>query len=619
VASPKKPAQKAKPLSKPAKARAAWASLHSAFRTPHSAFRTPHSSFVTRHSSLVILLSLASLLLRLAGLGHRAMSHDESLHTLYSWYLSSSFHYEHDPMMHGPLLFHLNALIYTLFGATDFTSRLAPALMGAACVPAVGLLYKRWLGATGSLISAALVAISPGLLYYSRYIRNDIYIALFTLILFWAALRYRETAAPKYLLWLSGSLALSFACKEVAYIHGTVLGAATVLFALMGFHSNRSLHCADRRWGDIAVTLLTLALPFATALPLALFGADPTASRDPFLQRLALLTALTLSSVSWGMATLWFKEKPLFNAWTKAFTLFWGIQILLYSTLLSNLPQGLTSGIASGLGYWLAQHEVQRGASDPLFYLSLLLLYTPLLLLSFFLRLKHFREPFTLLALLWTLGNFVIYSIAGERMPWLLIHITLPLCLLAGPAITDAFATRSRIRLLLIPLAAHLVINSLRAVGPLAESPNEPLFYAHAGPHIKTALRILDSHHQHQPDSLIHIDPDFTWPLAWYLREHPVIYSPLPQPDAAIRITSPHREPFYTEQGWTPRGEFELIHWPRQQWHALTLSNFRRLATSARVRRNFLRFYFFRDFPALTPEDFPQPVRFTLLTREHGE
>ncbi len=584
---------------------------------PSLCLRPP--AFLSRHSLYAGLLTLFALVSRLAGLGHRAMSHDESLHALYAWYLSSAFHYEHDPMMHGPLLFHLNALVYLLFGANDFTARLVPALLGTACVAVTAWLYPRWLGRRGARIAAALVALSPGLLFYSRYLRNDIYICLFTLLLVWSALRYRESADAKYLIGLSVSLALSFACKEVAFIHGTVLGVSALVFTGIGFHKTRRFHCADRRWADLAVTLLTLALPFAAALPLSLLGIDPTASRDPAVQRATLIAAAALSCVSWLLAVFWFKTRSLFNTWVRAFLLFWSIQVLLYSTLLSNPAQGLTSGIAAGLGYWLAQHGVQRGASDPMFYLSLLLLYTPLLLVTFGLSLKDRRKPSVALFLMWAIGNAVIYSVAGERMPWLLIHITLPLCLLAGPVLADAFAQRTRLRFLLIPLLLHLVINSLRAVGPLAESPNEPLFYAHAGPQIKTALRILESGTEREPDAVIHVDPDYTWPLAWYLRGQPVIYSPLPVPEAGLRITSPALQTAYREQGWISRGEFDLIHWPRQHWHALTPGNVHSLITQPRVRRNFVRFYLLRTLPPLTPDDFPQPVRFVILSHQNGK
>ncbi|MCA1644527.1 MAG: hypothetical protein LC797_03340, partial [Chloroflexi bacterium] len=75
-------------------------------------------------------LMFVGLVLRFWDLGAKAFHHDESLHAFYSWRLYDGQGYVHDPMMHGPLLFELNALIYLLFGASDFTARLVPALVG---------------------------------------------------------------------------------------------------------------------------------------------------------------------------------------------------------------------------------------------------------------------------------------------------------------------------------------------------------------------------------------------------------------------------------------------------------------------------------------------------------
>ena len=52
---------------------------------------------------------ILAVLTRLVDLGARVMSHDESLHTLYSWNLYAGKGYEHDPLMHGPFLFHITA------------------------------------------------------------------------------------------------------------------------------------------------------------------------------------------------------------------------------------------------------------------------------------------------------------------------------------------------------------------------------------------------------------------------------------------------------------------------------------------------------------------------------
>ena len=102
-------------------------------------------SWLTWEHAAYLALFLVALALRLWGLGDRAMSHDESLHALYSWKLYAGQGYQHDPMMHGPFLFFANALIYYLFGVSDFTARLVPALFGAVLV-VLPYFLRKWMG-----------------------------------------------------------------------------------------------------------------------------------------------------------------------------------------------------------------------------------------------------------------------------------------------------------------------------------------------------------------------------------------------------------------------------------------------------------------------------------------
>src|SRR2546428_12107594 len=67
-------------------------------------------------------LMFVGLVLRFWDLGYKALHHDESLHAFYAFRLYDGEGYEHNAMMHGPLLFELNALAYLLFGANDFTA-----------------------------------------------------------------------------------------------------------------------------------------------------------------------------------------------------------------------------------------------------------------------------------------------------------------------------------------------------------------------------------------------------------------------------------------------------------------------------------------------------------------
>src|SRR5215207_994914 len=166
-------------------------------------------------------LMLVSLILRFWDLGAKGYHHDESLHAFYSWRLFHGEGYVHDPMMHGPLLFELNALAYLLFGASDFTGRLVPALFGVALV-GMPFLLRHELGRSGAIAAAALFAISPAFLYFSRFIRHDIYVDVFTLLLVAGVFRYIATGHRNWFYAACVAAALLFATKEDFYISGFI-------------------------------------------------------------------------------------------------------------------------------------------------------------------------------------------------------------------------------------------------------------------------------------------------------------------------------------------------------------------------------------------------------------
>src|SRR6478609_6177230 len=93
-------------------------------------------------------LFLVAAIARFYNLGVRAMSHDESLHSIYAYYLYDKGTYEHNPMMHGPLRYHITALVYFLFVDSDTTARIAPALFGLGVIWMI-YLYRRYIGRVG--------------------------------------------------------------------------------------------------------------------------------------------------------------------------------------------------------------------------------------------------------------------------------------------------------------------------------------------------------------------------------------------------------------------------------------------------------------------------------------
>src|SRR4030042_93125 len=151
-------------------------------------------------------------------LGARVMSHDENSHVYYSWRFYKGEGFAHDPLMHGPLQFHLIALSYFMFGDNDFTARIPSALMSIGTV-AFMWAYRRYLGRIGALVAAVLMLISPYILFYGRYARNESYVALFGVITLWALLRYLETGKARYLYCFTAATVLHFTSKETSFIY----------------------------------------------------------------------------------------------------------------------------------------------------------------------------------------------------------------------------------------------------------------------------------------------------------------------------------------------------------------------------------------------------------------
>ncbi len=467
--------------------------------------------------ALYVTLITLAIVTRLWGLGIRVQSHDESLHTKYSWNLYAGEGFEHTPLMHGPLLFHATALSYFLFGDNDFTARLFVALIGVAVV-AFPYLLRRWLGRIGALCAAFLLLISPSISYYSRYIRHDLPVILWALTLILAIFSYLRDGRERWLYVMAAAISLSFATKEVAFIYNAIIG-----FFLVGVFAWRSL---ARSWGekeglkpfvslalvamavglvtlslgvlaagggeegategfpwwalvggavavaalvssagilivgtwedlresryvDLIVVLGTLCLPFLSPILIQLAGLDPVDYTAPAIYASG---AIALAVLALSAVVGWFWH---WRRWSIAAAIHYAIFLVLFTTVFTN-GGGIATGLIGSMGYWLAQHGVQRGDQPWYYYGVVVPLYDYLpLLLSLLtggflavraaLRRRWIAEEDSLASTepdleplfvgflaWWTLTAWIIYSYAGEKMPWLAVHLALPMILLSA-------------------------------------------------------------------------------------------------------------------------------------------------------------------------------------------
>jgi DNA-binding beta-propeller fold protein YncE len=463
----------------------------------------------------IVILVIAT---RLWGLGDRVQSHDESIHTKYSWNLYSGLGFEHHPLMHGPFLFHATALSYFLMGDNDFSARVPVALLGVGLV-LMPYFFRRWLGRAGAVTTSFFLLISPSIWYYSRYIRHDIPVMVWAFAVVLAIFSYLRSGQTTWLYVLAAGVSLMFATKEVAFIYAAVFGLFTVALsfidvmgaewtrpalkpvfavAIVGATAGVASVLAFAIWGDglaqvvtrwwlvlgagllvsstigggvavilglggiarsfrsldLAVVLGTLCLPFLSPALIKLMGFDPMDYSAPTLYYSgAVVSGMVLLSVAVGL--LW---NP--RSWAVAASVHYSIFVVLFTTLFTN-GYGFASGLIGSLGYWLAQQAVERGSQPQYYYLLMVAFYEflPVFLSAWCLLFLAFKrlsagkpailheetlDPlaapdrqvldwrFAGFLVWWTFGSWLGYSLAGERMPWLTVHLAFPMILLSG-------------------------------------------------------------------------------------------------------------------------------------------------------------------------------------------
>ena len=227
-----------------------------------------------------LLIVAAALAMRLWELGGRTVHYDEAIHLHFAWRLSESSgaflgwpwifgtDYIHSPWMHGPFQIQFTALMFKIFGDTDVTARLGYVLFGTALV-AVPYFFRDYLGRTASLMAAVMLAVSPTILYFSRFGRNDIIMAFLASALLMLMWRYIHEGHRRYLYLASAVLALMFATKETSYMVVGIFGLVLILLMigarLPWLRGQSTLPYLDRPAGFFLL-LTTLTLPQWSAL-----------------------------------------------------------------------------------------------------------------------------------------------------------------------------------------------------------------------------------------------------------------------------------------------------------------------------------------------------------------
>ncbi len=433
-------------------------------------------------------------LLRLYDLGSRPFHHDESQDAYFSDQLSISYgddasDYQYNPLLHGPVRFYVNKLLFVVFHDSDFTARLQYALAGIALV-ALPYLLRRQLGRTAALSAGVMLAISPSILYYSRFAREDILLVCVLLAFTVACFRFIERPRTLTLCAVFGLVAIAFGIKESGLV---MVGLAAVFF--LGAGIVQSVRATDWREGEIMRAVRGVGWPawiYAISTLIVIYAIIFTV----FFSRTTCMTTAH-------------GDTPAHSA-------------------------NCLTAVVYGLQYWMDQQDVARGGDRGWLYYSILVGHEwPILLTAAVGVIFTALRPTTLkLFLIWmTITVLAFHWWGKERFPWLIVHPLVPMILLSGVGIQGLWSLRSRpargVGLAAVGLGAlYLVIATFSANAKHPVDPANMLVSTQSSDQVK---QVVDQVHarnrklkaEGKPPLTITIDSSdgATFPYAWYFRD----------------------------------------------------------------------------------------------------
>ena len=442
---------------------------------------------------LVVLLGAACL--RLPQLAARPMHADEANQAIKTGDLWDTGVYRYDVAEHhGPSLYWLTQPVLWLRGTESFAQtdewdyRLVPVLFGLGLIALLPLVADG-LGRGATVTAGILTAISPAMVFYSRYYVQEMLLVFFTFAAIASVWRYVRTRRIGWAIAAGAAFGFMHATKET-----WVLAAAAMAAAL-------ALSVAWARWRDgAAVNLGTLPRPAAilAAAGVAILVAAAFYSsfgknwHGPWDSIRAYVNYCQRGSEGGIHSHAWYYYFELLLAFRPARGFFW--------------TEGLIAALAL-IGAIVSLTLRQRGEEGPL---------VPSLALGRFLA-------------FYTVVLTLLYAVIPYKTPWCLLSFLHGMILLGAVgawALLQWMPGRVAKAIAFAVLAAAAVHLGRQAYALSFRFPADqrnPYVYAHATSDVlklATQMERLALVSPEGHDMVIHVvTPENFWPLPWYLRQ----------------------------------------------------------------------------------------------------
>ncbi len=465
---------------------------------------------------LILAATIVALALRLPRLRQRPMHGDEAVHADKFGRLLEERFYQYDTYdYHGPTLNYLTLIPAWLLGAgtyvelDEFTLRIVPVLMGT-CLILLLLPMMRGLGCAAAVCAAVFTAISPAMVFYSRYYIQEMLLVCFTFAAIVSGYRYARSRHIGWALCTGAMLGLMHATKETCVIAYGSMFLALVLAYVM-----------QRRKGSIANWREKIKLSHIIA---------------------GITTGLIVSA-------------------------------LFFSSFLSN-PGGIVDSIRTYTVYlgrvgsslhvhpwhhYLKMLLYFQFGDGPVWTEALIVLLAVVGFIAVMVKKSWAGADPVLLRFLafYTLIMTVVYSALPYKTPWCLLGFLHGMILLAGFGAVTLVKLAPNIvpRLLVLGLlvegSLHLTWQAYQSNYRYEADSRNPYVYAHPTPEVFTVVdRIREYAGVHQKGRNMDVEvicpgADY-WPLPWYLRDFPNVRwtesVAEDEPSAPLIIASPSVE-----------------------------------------------------------------------------
>ncbi len=389
----------------------------------------------------------------------KPLHHDEGVNGFFLTTLFREGVYKYDPAnYHGPDLYYFALAFSKIFGLNTISIRSSVAIFGVLTVVLALYLY-RWIGKIGALSAALFLALSPGMVYISRYFIHEILFVFFSLGIVVGVLYFYEkrkvgavaTATMTLILlvcFLPTVINIStFAAGENAVLLWALRISLFAVEAILVFMIMRMLFA----WNDGRPIYLILA----SASAVMLFATKETA----FIT-LGTMAIACFCIIIWQKI---YKVKPEENE-LESVALTWGnfrtrigdstdllltiaacafifiyLGVLFFSSFFTY-PNGILGAFEAYM-IWTKTGTADHTQNGIWAYFKWgLQLELVIFLLSAlgtsiaFIKGKH---RFAMFTGLWAFGLFAAYTIIPYKTPWLALSFLLPMCIIGGYGINE--------------------------------------------------------------------------------------------------------------------------------------------------------------------------------------